>query len=1459
MLLVQVDEGVYRYLQAIGMTPEPDPGGLSRSEDYLDVSDKPDCCFSVRKKLGLDTDVGRSPGISQAREKESFFPMNSEGLVFDASRRGLLETADVPCAQEELSSHSKLSEGRSKRKVETRLWVKPSACFTCLVLRRVAGHTEAKLPGLPGARDVGQEPLLEGAARGYVWASVAAAALSLRFRRQNVRVNQRAVPCTADVLGPGGGLASGFSVASSDSSPEPIRVPLGKLPPLRGLMPSLTSILQGSSRSDTSSSVDSGLQAEEEEQPANTPELSSQTKRFLDLVCEKKRALKAAVLGKGRKKEEESENESLRGTARPFRNVHTVIDTLGSSSGSEEGSRAEKEGCGRQVAGEAEAALQHLKTPAEEAGNQKEVPPGDADSSLSDQNFSDWEPSGNELLGKEDAEGESVSSAGDEAPQSAGEKSAASETREEAAAALKTESRPDASEESVSSDYEEELHLSDISDSELLQLVALEPREEKRDPWKADVEEEQSKRTKAAESESGGNACETPEEKCLALENTSQAGAAVQGPEEGSLGSPTNLEELVAAQKAQPEKEIKREQSSKQPGRESLEGIAKELELELEQEKMHLLQAKKEKIQQFQEEMRKQEEEETRKLHQEKEESLRTLKEDLAKISKEEELRIRKEEAEMLSKLRATIVSETKAEKKKIRAEQAAALQKLREEWKSQQAVEKESLEKKQQLVLEKMKVEMEEAQQELMLGLEEEKERSLSELKERLDKEKKKAVEEFEEQFAAELQQLKSAAEEKHRKVISSLQTQIAEAHKREEARLRDELQRAEQRRQQKTQQVAEYERELSELMREKRLEVEKDHERKMEKMKEEHQEVLAQIQDQYKEEERKQRTELEEGLQSEMARLRQLHQMEGKALQEELDRQLAALRHREKERKDSEEQLEMRAKNIQARSAQLLSQEESLRQKRQQLLDEDRRAELERQEAAAASQQRLEELRKEHGSLLESTQQLRRSLEELQDQKAKLEAQVERLQSRSQKLQKHTSEVEAEDSVESPRGRAEVHAEDVKETTRAHSSKEPASPPSRRPEKSGFHVRSYISAERISIENAKEFLKSQTRFMRKRQTALKAAKQEWRRDLGKAQGVVLDPDNSQLLEVVHKNLEKEKKQLDKMMLAMQEGQALLKKKEEKISQLESLLLEELSEEDTLKSAACQKTVTFDLSDSEDTDSSLSSVDFPQPRSDQRNDSRPTPPLDKIQYLTDSLQHITTELNSAIGILGSLNHRQSPLSTSTLGGGIPLSSYTPLAGLQAGGSSVSPAGVSSGPPWAWSAGPSSPRCLAARPSVDSILEEKWHRYFPGRVTGAPDRKGAKEIKNEEKLFSFREAWLPVMQGKFQASGEEAGMHLCRAVLRGGDRLPPDLSDAVQAARTAWQGVAAAASLSDAVGRRVRSQEEAGEQIRLLQHSKPHVCQLDKMSIEEMIEANKKWLEDFQRNSGVYPLPGGLQ
>ncbi|RLV93742.1 hypothetical protein DV515_00013363, partial [Chloebia gouldiae] len=784
------------------------------------------------------------------------------------------------------------------------------------------------------------------------------------------------------------------------------------------------------------------------------------------------------------------------------------------------------------------------------------------------------------------------------------------------------------------------------------------------------------------------------------------------------------------AAERQPEKEI--EQSLSQPQDESLEERVKEVETELEQEEIHLFQAKEEKIQQFQEEMRQKEEEEAEKLHQHKAKPLSVSEEDLAKSEQEEEeLLLREEKAKRLEKLRAQIAAEMEAEEERMRAEQEATLQKLREEWESQQLVEKESLQRKQQLALEEMKLAAEEAQQKEMSKLEQEKEEFLSQLRGRLDREKKKAAEELEEQFASEVQQLKSAAEGKHREVISSLQAQLAEAQSSQEAQLREELQRADQKVQEKALKVKEYERELSELMSDKRREVEKEHERRMERMRGEHREALARIQEQYQEEERRQRSELLQGLRSEAARLRQLHDAEVRGLQAELEGRLTALqqRHSEKERKlqDSENELEIRMKNIQARSEQLLSQEESLQRRRQLLLDEDRRTQLERDEAALASQLRLEESRKEHSSLLESTRQLRKTLEELQDQKAELEAQVDLLQSRSQRLQKRIreleeairskqealKELEAEESVESPRKKAELCVEDLRETPQAHS-REP-SPAPQSPEESDLQlggVQSYISAEGQSLRSAKEFLLRQSRSLRQRRSALRAARLQWGRDLRRAQGAVQDPHSSQLLQGMRQNLEEEAKELDRMKSAMQKGQVLLKKKEEKLSQLESSLLEELSDEDTLKSSACKKVVTFDLSTSEDT-SSTSSVNLGQSRADLRMDFWPVLQQDKIQHLRDSVQSITSELNGVLGLLDSLSQHQSPLLTSTAREGIPLPTYPSLAGLGAGSSLGNPPRVSPLHQWARSSRPSSNYSISGQ-SVDSMLTEKWHRYFPG-------------------------------------------------------------------------------------------------------------------------------------------------
>ncbi|XP_077046017.1 centrosomal protein of 164 kDa isoform X6 [Agelaius phoeniceus] len=773
------------------------------------------------------------------------------------------------------------------------------------------------------------------------------------------------------------------------------------------------------------------------------------------------------------------------------------------------------------------------------------------------------------------------------------------------------------------------------------------------------------------------------------------------------------------AAERQPEREM--EQSLSQPHDESLEEIVKEVETELEQEEIHLFQAKEEKTQQFQEEMRQKEEEEAEKLHQQKAKPLSSPEEDLAKSEQEEEeLVLREEKAKRLEKLRAQMASEMEAEEQRMRAEQEARLQELRDEWQSQQLLDKERLQRQQQLALEEMKLAAEEAQQKEMRELEREQEESLRQLRDKLDREKKKAAEELEEQFASELQELRAAAEEKHREAIASLQAQLAEAQSSQEAQLREELQRADQKVQEKALKVKEYERELSELMGDRRREVEKEHERRMERMREEHREALERIQEHYEEEERRQRSELLEGLRSEAARLRQLHDADLKGLQAELEGRLAALqqRHREKERKlqDSENELEIRMKNIQARSEQLQSQEESLQRRRQLLLDEDGRMQLERDEAALASQLRLEESRKEHCSLLESVRQLRRTLQELQDQKAELEAQVDLLQSRSQRLHKRIGELEeairskqealkeleAEESVESPRKKAELCVEDLRETPQAHSSREP-SPASQSPEESELQldrVQSYLSAEGQSLRSAKEFLQRQSRSLRRRRSALRAASLQWHQHLHRAQGAEQGPHSSQLLQGVRQNLQEEAKELDKMKSAMQKGQMLLKKKEEKLSQLESSLLEELSDEDTLKSSACRKVVTFDLSTSEDTNST-SSVNLGQSRSDLRVDLWPVLQQDKIQHLRDSVQSITSELSGVLGLLDSLSQHQPPLLTSTPHQGIPLPTYPSLG---------NPPRVS---PLAQSSRPSSSYPSPGQ-SVDSMLAEKWHRYFPG-------------------------------------------------------------------------------------------------------------------------------------------------
>ncbi|XP_027961729.1 centrosomal protein of 164 kDa isoform X6 [Eumetopias jubatus] len=793
------------------------------------------------------------------------------------------------------------------------------------------------------------------------------------------------------------------------------------------------------------------------------------------------------------------------------------------------------------------------------------------------------------------------------------------------------------------------------------------------------------------------------------------------------------------------------------PKQASLKAMEEAMAQDLEQDRRRLLESKREKMQQLREKLWQEEEEETLQLHQRKEKSLRScpplssLKEQLRKATEEEETQMREEESRRLSQLRAQVQSSAEADEGRIRAEQEASLQRLREELESLQKAERASLEQRSRQMLEQLKEEVEASEKREHAALNAEKEAALQQLRKQLEGERKEAVAALEREHKAELERISSSLEAKHREIVSSLQKKLKEAQQKEETRLQESLSRAEQRAHQKVHQVLEYEQELSGLLQEKRQEVERDHERKMDKMKEEHQQVVAEAREQYEAEERKQRAQLLGHLTGELEHLRRSHERELEAMRQMQDRQLEDLqrRHREQERKlqDLEVELETRTKNVKAKLAQLDLQE------------------------VTASYQHLEEAKKEHTHLLESNRQLQRLLAELQARKVGLESQVDALQTQNRRLQKHISDLEAEaqrkqdtlkelaakESNASPRSEPDLHIEDLRKSLGTNQTKEVSSSLSQSEEEPNLSldsVRHYLSAEGMALRSAKEFLVRQTRSMRRRQTALKAAQQHWRRELASAQEAAKDPPGTKALEDACKDLEEETRHLDEMKSAMRKGHDLLRKKEEKLNQLESSLREEASDEDTLRRASTKKVVTFDLSDTEDMSSS-SSESCPLPHFNLTASA--TFPY-KFHYLSSSLQRISSQLNGVLSMLGSLNPQPPPpLFAST-------PAPTPPRDLRSTPIPACPslARVSAWPPavptstqWAWGPGLGPTLSSSVAQTVDDFLLEKWRKYFP---TGVPFLSSSPApLENRLGYVSASEQLRLRQQSRSHGSGPEAG------------------------------------------------------------------------------------------------------
>ncbi|XP_057623520.1 centrosomal protein of 164 kDa isoform X5 [Chionomys nivalis] len=1163
----------------------------------------------------------------------------------------------------------------------------------------------------------------------------------------------------------------------------PVQAPLWSLAPLRGLGDAPPSALRGSQSVSLGSSADSGQLGE----PTLGPKTAACAKGFLGSTHEGKHTLSLLALGEetNEEDEEESDNQSVQSSGELLKNLHLDLGALGGNFEYEESPRSSQPVDKKDVS---------LSSDADRPPTPGKLFSQGADSSLGSVDGSRSRGRGASPQSAQKENENPKISASQVAPElGPGGDHLAKDSKKEQQAEDIVEAEEEGSrrEGAAKETSALEENTSDASEeSEILEHL--------KDPQLSESEASVSKSFLGLDFGCRNQISEHLLDGDRLSPVLGRAHLEAQG-----LGQERDDSQSSRAEPQSKHSQVSERQTTEPaaPQKQFSEAILKATEeavtQELKENQRRLLELKKERQKQLEERLWREEEEEVQRLYQQKEKSLSLLKAQLQKDAAAEE----EEESQRLARLRAQVQSSTEAFENQIRAEQQAALQRLREEAETLQRAERASLEQKSRRMLEQLREQLEaeerSAQAALKAEKEAEKEVALRQLREQLEGERKKAVADLEKEHSAELERLCSSLEAKHREVVSSLQKKIEGAQQKEEAQLQESLVWVEQRAHQKFHQVTEYEQELSSLLRDKRQEVEREHERKMDRMKEEHRQAMAEARERYEAEERKQRTDLLEHLTGELERLRRAHERELENLRQEQDQQLEDLRrrHRDQERKlqDLEVELAARTKDVKARLAQLDAQEENMRKEKQLLLDAQRQAALEKEEATA-TRQHLEEAKKEHTHLVESKRQLRRVIDDLRVRRVELESQVDLLQAQSQRLQKHLSSLEAEvqrkqdmfkelaaENNASPHLEPDLHIEDLRKSLGTNETQEVSSSLSQSKEEIDLamdSVRHFLSAEGVAVRSAKEFLVRQTRSMRRRQTALKAAQQHWRRELANAQEVDEDLPGTKILDNVCKNLDEETRHLDEMKSAMRKGHDLLKKKEEKLNQLESSLQEEVSDEDTLKGSSIKK-VTFDLSDMEDL-SSESSESCPLPHITLTPSSADP---NKIHYLSSSLQRISSELNGVLSVLGSLNSQPPPqvlsnpppppLLTSSLRSSknAPTPAY-PLLTKPSSSSSATPMSTQ----WAWDPGQGT-RLSSSSQTVDDFLLEKWRKYFPSGI--------------------------PLLSG-----------------------CPPPLENKL-------------------------GYVSVSEQLHLLQHSHSRVPKMDSVSVQSMIESNRKWLEHFKNDPKV--------
>ncbi|XP_036821472.1 centrosomal protein of 164 kDa isoform X2 [Oncorhynchus mykiss] len=704
---------------------------------------------------------------------------------------------------------------------------------------------------------------------------------------------------------------------------------------------------------------------------------------------------------------------------------------------------------------------------------------------------------------------------------------------------------------------------------------------------------------------------------------------------------------------------------------------------EIEEEKERALRERQEKVRLLQEKLRREEEEEEQRLREESEERVRSLRERLQSKGREEESRLSVESESRLLELREMARRERENQQRNVREEGEAMLRQLRATLEAEREAERERIEAQRRRDLERLREESEEE----------------------LHAEKRRLLGEREEQLDSLKQEGRSSASERQRELKSP---RSPEQH------------------------LAEYQKELGDVLQEVREEVQRDHGRKLEQLKDDHRRELNSIRDNYLDQEAVQREQLLCALQEERDRLLATHSAQLERLRTQLDSQLSKTRqtHTRKEAGIQElgDKLELRARELKTQEAILKTQAANLKKRRQQLGDEedeiDRgiealpgvmqerdglREDLERvegqrdrarQEAERAREERTK-VRDELETIREERDKAKEESRRMKEERDRLESKVELLQERCDRLCRRVSDLE-QSEIKRPTTRLDR----TEEEAARKEEKDSEAPPSTAGREKVLHVedlkeppvlddlRQYISSEGLSLQKARRFLERESGRLSERQAALQAAQAQ-----SSSSQYPNTTSHAQATQEMYRNLQqvREASDVEELRVTVKRGNSLLRRKEERLQQLESSVAEEVSPHhyyDDQDRLVTDRKVAFDVTESE-----MSSVSngLDGPGED------PTVPA-KVQHLAESLQHISGQLSTVLGALGSLTQRQTPYQPLPL----PLPLCQPRTPTSMPLSQLSM--PLSGPSWAWA-----PHSTSIQPrGSEDLLNSRWAKLFPG-------------------------------------------------------------------------------------------------------------------------------------------------